>query len=330
MTFAMKQPHASVLLVLPQLARQLSAVPGELAARNRLLDLLARADSQTLASADAETIALEAMGLHTPLCGVARMSAARDGMDLNHRAVLRADPIHLQADPSRLILLDAATVNIDQTTLDAMRELINECFSARGIELRSSPESTHWYLCAEDLPQIIGASPASLRGQPLAPSFESLQQLGALKAVLTEVQMLLHQWPVNEQRIEQGLLPINSLWLWGGGELPATTKPAFDCVISDDELITTAAQFCNQPVQSLDTLADFPVPKSSLLVLDSNAACALELLQSLLDACATRGFVLYTAGERFTFAPWHRVRLWRRGKHLLERWRQQQSKQDTV
>jgi len=36
--------------------------------------------------------------------------------------------------------------------------------------------------------------------------------------------MLLHSHPVNEERASQGLLPINSVWFFGGAQLPTTIE----------------------------------------------------------------------------------------------------------
>jgi hypothetical protein len=38
------------------------------------------------------------------------------------------------------------------------------------------------------------------------------------------MQMLLYTHPVNDSRNQQGLLPVNSFWLHGSGELPALPK----------------------------------------------------------------------------------------------------------
>ena len=37
---------------------------------------------------------------------------------------------------------------------------------------------------------------------------------------LLEAQMVLHASAVNERRESRGALPVNSLWLWGGGSAP--------------------------------------------------------------------------------------------------------------
>lgn len=44
--------------------------------------------------------------------------------------------------------------------------------------------------------------------------------------ILSEIEMALHEHPVNVRRIEEGKAPVNSLWLWGGGMAPEKiTRP---------------------------------------------------------------------------------------------------------
>jgi hypothetical protein len=46
-----------------------------------------------------------------------------------------------------------------------------------------------------------------------------------VRRLQNEMQMLLYTHPVNDSRNQQGLLPVNSFWLHGSGELPALPKP---------------------------------------------------------------------------------------------------------
>jgi hypothetical protein len=62
---------------------------------------------------------------------------------------------------------------------------------------------------------------------------------------------------VNAQRSEKGLLVVNSLWFWGGGELPqAVCQTDCDLVISDDPLTQGLARLCAVEVQPDDAATD--------------------------------------------------------------------------
>jgi hypothetical protein len=54
--------------------------------------------------------------------------------------------------------------------------------------------------------------------------------------LMNEMQMFMHQHEINRNRLELGLLPINSLWFWGAGNLSKLTTKTIDWYC-DDELL---------------------------------------------------------------------------------------------
>jgi hypothetical protein len=67
------------------------------------------------------------------------------------------------------------------------------------------------------------------------------------RRLLTELQMLLHQSPINQQRAQQGSRVFNSVWLWGEGELPRVNCNYFQGVWSDAALVQGLARHTNTP-----------------------------------------------------------------------------------
>jgi hypothetical protein len=64
--------------------------------------------------------------------------------------------------------------------------------------------------------------------------------------------MFMHQHPVNEQRRQQGKLPINSLWAWGAGERPTPERrPTWYC---DDPLLNRFAASLGLTVEPIGKL----------------------------------------------------------------------------
>lgn len=54
------------------------------------------------------------------------------------------------------------------------------------------------------------------------------------RAVLNEIQMLLHEHPVNSAREARGAPTVNGLWLWGAGRIAATPSTAYVRMTSDN------------------------------------------------------------------------------------------------
>ena len=61
-------------------------------------------------------------------------------------------------------------------------------------------------------------SPDALAGQNIAGWWPDGEAWLAWRRILNEIQMVWHNHPVNEARIERGLLPVNGVWLYGGSQ----------------------------------------------------------------------------------------------------------------
>ncbi|MFT3905474.1 MAG: hypothetical protein QM718_04125 [Steroidobacteraceae bacterium] len=89
-------------------------------------------------------------------------------------------------------------------------------FGADGLRLIATGERelllevpAEWGVpAAGDPARFLGREPAA--GLPGGPDAAPLRRLGA------ELEMWLHQHPMNERRTAQGRLPLSGLWLWGG------------------------------------------------------------------------------------------------------------------
>jgi hypothetical protein len=86
-------------------------------------------------------------------------------------------------------------------------------------------ESGDFLLFAPQMPIAQTTEPARLMGnsiadaQPVGASDPALRRLGA------EVEMWLHEHPVNDARRRRDEAPVTGLWLWGGG-LPPSMRAA--------------------------------------------------------------------------------------------------------
>ncbi len=57
------------------------------------------------------------------------------------------------------------------------------------------------------------------------------------RRLISEVEMALHEHDVNNERAKNGLPPVNSLWIWGGGHAPARSDLGLPSLFSDDPLL---------------------------------------------------------------------------------------------
>jgi hypothetical protein len=127
---------------------------------------------------------------------------------------------------------------------------LNTHFAADGLRFHA-PHPQRWYLQLDDAPDMNTSPLAQVEGCNV---YEHLPQgADALRwhSVFNEIQMLLHEHPVNQARETRGELPVNSVWLWGGGRDGGALKQAGVKMCSDSSLASAFAQVANIPNAAL-------------------------------------------------------------------------------
>ncbi len=88
--------------------------------------------------------------------------------------------------------------------------------SLAGFELRCSAAG-HWYVWCEELLEV---HTHAIRSGMTTASYDVLpsgKDAPQVRRLLTEIQMLLHPHPLNQQREQDGLLSLNAVWFSGAG-----------------------------------------------------------------------------------------------------------------
>jgi hypothetical protein len=158
------------------------------------------------------------------------------------RTWLRADPVHLRADMGKLVVFpaDVLSLSLDQSSRMLQWLVAQDLFPGPDLELLTA---TCWVCAPPEPADMLTVSPQAAYGANATQSIAQGGNAAQWHARMNEIQMLLHRCPVNEERERDGLAPINSLWYWGEGQLPAAPLPAagFDSVHSDDPVVIGAA-----------------------------------------------------------------------------------------
>ena len=143
---------------------------------------------------------------------IAPVSAAFDG--LSEGCWLRADPVHLRLQRDQLILLPEVEVKAGEAA--QLCAALNEYFAGQGMEF-FAPHPQRWYVRLDQLPDIEAVPLSQAAGRNVHGLLPKGKEAPRWHQVFNEIQMLLFAHPVNEAREARGELPVNSLWLWGGG-----------------------------------------------------------------------------------------------------------------
>jgi hypothetical protein len=239
--------------------------------------LLARGRRSSLESEPLEAWLLEAFDLEeAPLCAGALTLLAHGG-DPGDTHWARADPVHLQLMRDRVVFVPGAAFSIAREEAQALVDTLNGHFAGR-LEMQALEPGRWCARLAADI-ELPVASPLEMAGRGVDPGSRA-------DALLNEVQMVLHEHPVNEAREARGEPALNSVWLWGAGRAPLAAQAQWQSVSADEPIalgLARAAQIRGRPLPaSAETWLDrSPEEGRHLVVLD-----ALRLPLALSDAAA--------------------------------------------
>lgn len=262
-----------------------------------------------------------ALGTEAAVCralGVARqrdwplapMTLEADGLAAGDDYWLRADPVHLHVMRDRIALVEPRLDDLTQDEASALAGAIQAHFGAT-FDLRV-PHPQRGYL-RRTLPLRLDTTPPSLAaGRAIDDALPRGDDAAGLKTLLNELQMLLHAHPVNQAREARGALPVNSLWLWGGGVRPVKPANAPPLYAAQADC-RAAAAWCGAAGEAPPARFDPLMPASAIVILD-----ALETPARVGDALGWREALRQL--ECDWFAPQARSlrHLGTAGLHLLD------------
>ncbi len=207
--------------------------------------------SATLLLARAHGRRFPALGLEAWLCQafeverqhdwpIAPLTLAFDGGDAADGYWMRADPVHLLAHRDRLTLLDPGVVKPLAEDAAELIALLNRHFAGDGLAFHA-PHPARWYMRAPGTPRLATRELSQAAGRDVAGAMPTGEDSLRWRRVLTEIQMLFHEHAVNQRREARGELPINSVWLWGGGRRPDVPGQHFTHVAAANHLAQALA-----------------------------------------------------------------------------------------
>ncbi|HET8700664.1 MAG TPA: hypothetical protein VFL97_03245 [Nitrococcus sp.] len=187
----------------------------------------------------------------------------------------RAAPIHLRPDRDRLLLLAGSQLQPREDETRLLLSEFNALFREDGLELVA--QGGEWFLRVPNEPVIQIEPLESVSGRYLDEHLPTGPQARSWIAFLNEAQMLLHSSAVNPRREARGELPINGLWIWGGGYLPRWSGPCpINAVYADTTEARGAARLAGiEPLPSVGRLSQISAAAGPALAVWSQAQTAL-------------------------------------------------------
>ncbi|MEO8674651.1 MAG: hypothetical protein ABI569_03680 [Casimicrobiaceae bacterium] len=199
-----------------------------------------------------------AAGTDWPLAPV---RIAAHGVDPGEAFWLAADPVTLVAgrDDVRLAGIVQDLDALDAATLIAM---LNAHFATDGIAfVAARPDA--WFVRAP-APVAIRTRPvATVAGRMLRELLPMGPDAGTWQRWQSEIQMLLHDHPVNAARENEGKAPANSVWLSEGGMLPSRASAASVATFAGSGIAAALAAHINRMAHAVPAALDAALASAS-------------------------------------------------------------------
>lgn len=186
---------------------------------------------------------------------------------------MRADPVHLAPDRDQLVLLPGDLLQVERRETEALAQAFNELYGSEDWHLEMA-DVVRGYLRTPKPFDAVTHDPEPIAGRSVLESMPAGPEGAVLRRLMNEVQMLFHAHPVNQAREDVGQPLINSLWLWGGGSLPAFTGRAPAQVAASTPLLRGLALWAGRDSEPLKDVAG--LNPDSLVLLEAHDLQALE------------------------------------------------------
>lgn len=231
---------------------------------------------------------------------VAAVTHTIDAAGVGRGIWMRADPVHLRPDRRGAVLLEAAAVGLDTRDALALAAEVKPVLEAAGHNLEV-PCAERWYLRLHSLPDLHTVELDRVAGRDITAAMPRGADAQRWLRLLNEIQMVLHQGPLNADRATRGLAPINSLWFWGCGPTPTPVPGRWQRIHGTDLFLRGLAELGGNvclpvPADLEECMADADEATNPLVMIET---CAGPAAYQAVEAWSAAVLEL----ERRWFAP---------------------------
>lgn len=233
---------------------------------------------------------------------------------------LRAQPIHFAAGLDRLTTVPLrGQARMSAAERSALHPTLVDHLQATGFELIDG--ATGEWLLRSDAPlQIETVTPEFAAANPGPESLPRGRDAGGLRRLMTEMQMLLHEHPVNTQRQARGLPALNAIWVHGEGTLSDVTARSLPAACGDDVYLRGIYRLhglavANQPADAVTLLEQIAGPTVAIVAAPDAETVESQWLAPLSRALMSGAIAKLTVmleGWQVTADRAAMFKLWRR------------------
>ncbi len=185
---------------------------------------------------------------------------------------IHADPVHLRIEQNHIMLADSQSFKISpEEAVQLIQDLNHNLGSQDFTFLAFQPH--RWYIKIPKAPEIQTHTLSHVTCKNINNFLPTGKDSTIWHKFFNEVQMLLHEHPVNQARESRSELPINSIWFWGGGNILQSIDSPYTHIWSNNDFSQSLALAGNINHFNLSTDVNkwlqTKIPGNHLVVLDS-------------------------------------------------------------
>jgi len=244
---------------------------------------------------------------------------------------LRADPVTMWADMAQVIMTSHGFADLDPYERNEIEICVRDVLREEGIDLHG--EHPERWCIALKRPIDFGFTPLDeALGMDVAEALPDHPEARYWRRMLNEVQIALHNCPVNLRRRAQGMREINSVWFWGGGFMPDAAEHYVLDTVYSNHAVTRGLAIINDcrtrnQAECLESsfdgdgqavLIDWGIDSASV---ESELALLEGLVGGMLDAVGRNSLALTVydgGGSGRVYGPADHRRFWRWRKPLSQ------------
>jgi hypothetical protein len=270
---------------------------------------------------------LQALKLPGPDSGLAALRLWGQTGDRPTVWIAAAEPVYLEPRLDHLCLhsqgVDAVPISDLQPLFDHLQHSLGE-----DSDFGFARIGSYGYVRASN-PIATASMPAYIVDQQKPDDFmPSGDDAAGYRKLISEVEMALHDHEVNLQRQANGLQPVNSLWLWGGGTAPQQHARPHPPLFANDPLLrgywysnTGDVESWSGSITRCLEISDggfVAVVPESPNDAEHLQACLGELREALGVGRLSRLILMFRDGIKVDIVKQHSFCFWRRSSPLLD------------
>lgn len=180
----------------------------------------------------------------------------------------QADPVHFSFARDHYLVEPLPDPDLYAAEFAVLAEAAAECLSAAGARLHVS--GTRGFVAFDRAWQLDTTPLDCALGESVQARMPEGADAARWRRLLSEIQMVWHQHPINEAREARGAPAINALWLHGEGSLDPVSargpRSAIDTVVSEEPAVRGWALAAEVPAAQVHADLDRSVTGNALLL----------------------------------------------------------------